>query len=173
MKKVRFEEKRELMLSLKESNNGDKDLTLIDYQLIEGCLAVMKVHSLVPQKKRGFNVTLSEQIENLVDLAFNKELALGSPMDPVVLDIKEVDYVIYNFNITYRKAKGVSKKRIHTDKYNVTALDEESAIANLKHRLKKLKETLVSIEAVDKSHYSYQMNDGRTILKRDVIDFVN
>jgi thioester reductase-like protein len=158
-----LEEKRLLLTFLKEENEGDKDLTMIDYELIQGSLNVMKTFSLIPQSKRGRKMMLADHIDNLLDLAMAKTKALGYIM-PIELNLSDIDRIIYTFDFKYSKYKGKeNNKRIHVDSYSTTALDEDSAINALKERLKKLKESLVEVKSVKKKHSLYILKNGEQV----------
>jgi hypothetical protein len=169
-----IEEKRILLESLKESNEGDKELSKIDYDLIQGCFNVMRTHSLIPQKTRGFKRTLSSQLEDLVDLAMAKEDSIGIVSNPISINPKEVVRVIYDFTIKYVKSKGVKgNNRKHTDTITLSELDEESALLSLNKQLKRKKEALVEVVEIRKKHLMYELENGSTVLCSNIVSIIN
>ena len=159
---------------MKNENEGNKSLTIIDYELIQSSLSVMRTFSLMPQNKRGRRVLLHDMLENLVDLAISKKESLGySVGEPIELKIDDLDKIIYRFFFRYTKSKGEKgNKRIHTDNFSCTAIDEEGAMIMLKSRLKKLKENLVEIKGIKRQHSMYILKNGECINSSNVISVV-
>lgn len=166
-----LEEKRLLLQVLKEENGGDKELTIIDYEFIQGCLSIMKTHSLIPQNKRGRRMMVSDHIENLAELAINKQKSLGYVLNPVEINPNDIDSIMYEFTFKYKKAKFTKggNKRIHTDTATIPSRDEESAMQLLLRYLRKKKEAFVEKIEVKKKHLHYMMKNGDIIKSEDVI----
>lgn len=169
-----LEEKRLLIQVLKAENGGNSELTMIDYELIQSSLAVMKTFTLIPQNKRGRRMLLSDHLDNLIDLSIAKTKAAGYAVNPIEINPSDVDKIIYNFHFRYSKSKGKDNhKRIHVDNYETTGFDEEQAVSGLKKRLKTLKEVLIEIKSVKKSHSIYMMKDGSTVNAENVVGLKN
>lgn len=166
-----FEEKKLLIQSLKHSNGGDMELTKIDYEFFQSSLAVMRTASMMPQSKRGRKMYLHDHLENLLDLAIAKTHAAGYAVSPIAISASDIHRIIYEFQIKYSKSKGKDgNKRIHVDSYETTGFSEEEAIIGLKDRLKRLKETLIEVKSVKKSHSIYIMKDGSKVNCLNVVE---
>ena len=106
-----LEEKRLLLTFLKEENDGDIELTKIDYDLIKGSLAVMRTYSMIPQSKRGRKMMLHDHLDNLIDYSIAKTKVLGY-VSPVELILDSVEKIIYSFDFKYSKYKGKEKNKL-------------------------------------------------------------
>lgn len=169
----KYEENKLLLKCLKQENQGDMELTKIDYELIQSSLAVMRTFSMLPQNKRGRRMMLADHLENLIDLAMAKTRALGYCIAPVELKLADVVGIIFEYNFKYAKSKGKeSNKRIHIDSFSCTEFEEKAAIETLKRRLKRLKENLIEIKQVKKKHAIYLLKNGERVNAENVVNVI-
>ena len=75
-KEKKVEEKKTLWKSLVESNDGNKEMSMLDFEFFERCLNIQKTRSLMP-KVYGSRKSYQSALENMVEMAVQEYDACG------------------------------------------------------------------------------------------------